>query len=179
MNREEPNIRAMLIIRALIGPTDVIPVYAGPGQFPRTQELRGPIGWHRYNVWRDALGTEIYDEDAGLAALKLTEEERATVTAQCAFIREHTKPLPIWKLPENPLLPSWLADRAEPETAYDVSADVRRPRATCYDRNWNTIQSQQVLDDLSDCTIRTAAKARPEWWGYATTKPTRPHLTSQ
>lgn len=171
MNREQ--LIAQYYIRRLTRPIDVIWESNGPDQFARPKELRGPIGWHRYNVWRDALGTQVYDEEAGLASIKdLTDEERETIRSQCAFIREHTKPFePLWALPENPFLDSAWDFHTRP-------TERRSGRATYYDRNLNEIQFSQICDDLNACTIRTAARARPEWWGYATTKPTRPHLTS-
>lgn len=106
---------AALLIYMLTRATDKIPVYRGPNQFPSYQDLRGPTQWIRHQVLRDALGTgEPFDEAAAIALRKdLTDEHRAVVLEQCAFIREHTDPLKPWLMWANPFLPPELSTFAK------------------------------------------------------------------
>ena len=74
----------------------------GPDQFPREVPLHGPNSWHRLRVCRTALGFDDYDEDAAYPTLGLSALDEERLRAQCAFIREHTKPMepfPVWSNP--------------------------------------------------------------------------------
>lgn len=99
---------AALLIYMLTRATDKIPVNRGPNQFPSYQDLRGPTQWIRHQVLLDALGTgEPFDEAAAVALRKdLSDEQRAVVLEQCAFIREHTEPVKPWLMWANPFLPA-------------------------------------------------------------------------
>lgn len=122
---------AQSLIHMLTRATDKIPVYRGPNQFPSYQDLRGPTQWIRHQVLRDALGTgEPFDEAAAVALRKdLTDEQRAVVLEQCAFIREHTDPRKPWLSWANPFLPPELSRfaKTKQERAYSphgVQVDV-------------------------------------------------------
>lgn len=117
---------AALLVYMLTRATDKIPVYRGPNQFPSYQDLRGPMQWIRYEVLLDALGTGLaFDEAAAVALRKdLTDEQRAVVLEQCAFIREHTEPRKPWLMWANPLLPPELNTfaKTKQERAYSPHA---------------------------------------------------------
>lgn len=76
----------------------------GPDQFPREVPLHGPNSWHRLRVYRTALGFDDYDEEAAYGELGLSAPDEELLRAQCAFIREHTKPVVPLPLPPNPFL---------------------------------------------------------------------------
>lgn len=117
---------AQSLIHMLTRATDQISVYRGPNQFPSYQDLRGPTQWIRHQVLLDALGTgEPFDEAAAVALRKdLTDEQRAVVLEQCAFIREHTDPRKPWLSWANPFLPPELNTfaKTKQERAYSPHA---------------------------------------------------------
>ena len=117
---------AQSLIHMLTRATDQISVYRGPNQFPSYQDLRGPTQWIRHQVLLDALGTgEPFDEAAAVALRKdLTDEQRAVVLEQCAFIREHTDPRKPWLMWANPFLPPELNTfaKTKQERAYSPHA---------------------------------------------------------
>lgn len=114
---------AQSLIHMLTRATDQISVYRGPNQFPSYQDLRGPTQWIRHQVLLDALGTgEPFDEAAAVALRKdLTDEQRAVVLEQCAFIREHTDPRKPWLSWANPFLPPELNTFAKTKQERDYS----------------------------------------------------------
>lgn len=96
---------AQLMVRRYIEPSSGYTSHSlGPDQFPREVPLHGPNSWHRMRVYRTALGFDDYDEEATYGELGLSALDEELLRAQCAFIREHTKPIEPLPLPPNPFL---------------------------------------------------------------------------
>jgi len=99
---DKQELAAQIIIRSYIKPAGGYTYeYAGPDQFPREKPLHSPYSWHRLRVYQSALGIVEYDEEAAYRSWVFKPEEEQRLREQCAFIREHTKPLkPLWPLPD-------------------------------------------------------------------------------
>lgn len=98
---ETRELAAQILIRRYIAPAGGYTYeYAGPDQFPREKPLHSPSSWHRMRVYQSALGIVEYDEEAAYRTWAFGSDEEQKLREQCAFIREHTKPMKPWPLPD-------------------------------------------------------------------------------